>query len=639
MFKKFKKFFLLFVTFFGTFSSFAKFQYFNQDLNENLEFKGKIATGTNFDIFSSLLNNSVSADKGFANRISFDAFFNINNPVVEAVLDLRMKAVWGNNKTSKTSFVQLKDDGGYLQPLDEAHQHTVNLPLTWLREAWFQVDLREALGLNAPFHSLTIGSFPFQLGRGIALGDAYAVNPGTLGFYTDGTVDQYAYGVKFTGGFFKDFDFSYDIYTAILQNNSTGISDNLMKTQAQFFDRPPDSSRGFGKVNWIGAVRLNITPVSTHTSKLKFEPYVVHNSAPEQTIEVYADAKSKLTSVGMAMDAVYNDWEGGFDGAMNFGAQDVRGLDRNVIQRLNVNGVTTYTFSDVYTVNPAVYPVGPAEQLVYNALDTATRKAVNSVPRSIDFNGAQIPGTTYYNSPIRFRAPYTNIYKGYMFVSDIGYWAYKRDLKLAFTAGIASGDMNPNTNLLDPLASKVDGDYKGFVSLQELYAGKLVKSVFVMGGSKKLVRPLSTPPTGNLFSTIVDTFSNLVFTGVSLSYLNKESHFKTALNPNLLVYWEQAPGNKFDLLTKLTTDQKASKFLGTEFNLISRANLSDNVVVDFMMAVFQPGSHYVDVHGQPFTLAQRKQLDSVDPTDLPDYFPLLWSDVAYSFATGLTYTF
>ena len=155
----------------------------------------------------------------------------------------------------------------------------------------------------------------------------------------------------------------------------------------------------------------------------------------------------------------------------------------------------------------------------------------------------------------------------------MGYSIFDKTVKFATTAGIASGDMNPNANLLDPLSAKVDGDYKGFVSLQELYAGKRVKSVFVMGGSKKLVRPLSTPQTGNLFSPIVDTFSNLIFTGFSLNYVNKEFTYKTSINPNLLVYWEQAPGNKFDLISKLTTDQKADNFLGTEFNIITKTYL------------------------------------------------------------------
>jgi hypothetical protein len=640
MFKKYSQ--LLLLLFIGLCASdlSSKTLFISPDNDLELGLKGKVSTGTSFDAYSYLLNHGVD-DLGFVYRVGFDGVFTIDTPTVNSVLDLRTKAVAGSQKTAKTSLVQLKDDGGYLQSLDEAHQHTVNLPLGWFREAWFEIDLTKALNMDAktPFHSLTIGSFPFQVGRGIALGDAYGVNPGALGFYTDSIVDNYAYGVKFSGGFSKNFDLSYDIYTAVWQNNSTNVGDCLAKTQAQAFDRRPDSARGFGKINFVTALRFNILPVKTDVSTLKFEPYVVYNHAPEQTIEFFADSKSKLTTVGMAIEGSHCNWEGGIDGAMNFGHQVVKGWDRNVIERLNVGGVATYVFSDVYTVDPSNHTIGSADKLVYDAQASATRSAVNNVPRSTDFNGTQIPGTTYYNSLVRFRAPYQNAYKGYMIVGDLGYWLYKKDLKFATTAGVASGDMNPNVNLADPLASKVDGDYRGFISLQELYAGKLVKSVFVMGGSKKLVRPLSTPTSGNLFSAVVDAFSNLIFTGVSLNYASAESKRKISINPNLLVYWEQFPGNKFHLPTGLSIDEKASKFLGTEFNVIAKGLLSENVVVDCMFAVFQPGSHYNDVKGQPFTAAQRKQLDSVDPTDLPDTYPILSTDTAYSFATGVTYTF
>ncbi len=614
--------------------------YKNLDENMEITFKGKIGSGTNFDIWANLLNHSVDADKVFANKMKFDGVFGFTTPFVEANLDLCTKAVWGNNKTVKTSATQLKDDGGYLQPLDEAHYHTVNLPVGWFREAWVEVNLNQALGMTkAPLHTLTFGSFPFSIGRGIALGDVYAFNPSTLGFYMDGTVDQYAYGVKFSGGFFENFDFTYDIYSAVLQNNCTSLAENLAKTQAQAFDRRSDSARGFGKVNWLVALRSNIVPIKNDVTKLKFEPYLVHNLAPEQTIEFFADAKSKLTTVGIAAELSHNAWEFGMDGAMNFGHQTVKGWDRLTIERVNRGGVATYLYSDIYTVNPNTNVVGVAQQVVYDPADSTTKKAINSVPRGVDSNGTEISGTTYYNGLTRFRAPYKNDYQGYMIVGDIGYWIYKKDFRVASTLGIASGDMNPNVNLADPLSSKVDGTYSGFISLQELYAGKLVKSVFVMGGSKKLVRPLATPTTGDMFSTLVDSFSNLIFTGFSLNYAPKSSERKFSINPNLLTYWEQAPGNKFDILTGLSINEKASKFLGTEFNIITKTDLSEGVVIDFMFALFQPGSHYHDVQGQPFNASQRKQLDSYDPTDLPDDLPILWSDSAYSFATGLTYAF
>ena len=43
----------------------------------------------------------------------------------------------------------------------------------------------------------TFGAFPFELGRGIALGTAYAVDASDLGFYSENAIDQYAFGGKF----------------------------------------------------------------------------------------------------------------------------------------------------------------------------------------------------------------------------------------------------------------------------------------------------------------------------------------------------------------------------------------------------------------------------------------------------------
>ena len=53
-------------------------------------------------------------------------------------------------------------------------------------------------------HSFTVGAFPFELGRGISLGAAYAIGPGPLGFYSDGMIDQFAFGFKFSGEIVPD---------------------------------------------------------------------------------------------------------------------------------------------------------------------------------------------------------------------------------------------------------------------------------------------------------------------------------------------------------------------------------------------------------------------------------------------------
>lgn len=594
----------------------------------------KLATTTSRDRNAALLNKDVDEDNLFASKISFDGVLDVTTPTITAKLNPRSKAVFGNNKTIKTSSAQPKDSGGFIP---DAHNHTVNLPAVWLREAWIETDLTALFNGNFPSHKFTIGSFPFSLGRGIALGDVYAFNPASLGFYSDGTVDQYAYGAKLSGDLFENYDVSYDIYGAILQNNSTSIDETLAQTQSQALNAT-SKARGAGAVNWLMAGRLNIVPFETTTSKLRLEPYVLHNSAPEQTIEFFADAKSKLTTTGFAFDFNKGRFELGFDGAMNFGEQNVRGWDRNVVKRINRGGVATYVYSDVYTVNPNVVSVGNADKAVYDPASSSIQAAINSATRDTT-NGAAIAGTTYYNGLSRFRPAYTNKYQGYMAVADMGYWILQDKLRIATTAGIASGDINPNANLADPLSAKVDGTYDGFVSLQELYAGNMVKSVFVMGGAKKLVRPLSAPNTGNKFSPTIDSFSNLVFSGTGLTYKNTLNGRKIAINPNVLTYWEHVAGNKFDINTGLTTSEKASKNLGVEFNVITKINLSEDLVFDCMFAMFRPGQHYTDVKGQPFNAAQRAVVDSYDPTSIVDNLPILWDETAYSFATGLTYSF
>src|SRR5581483_842325 len=91
---------------------------------------------------------------------------------------------------------------------------------------------------------------------GIALGDAYAVGPESLGFYADSAIDQYAFGAKFAGEFITRV-LSYDLYTAILQNNSSNLGDTAKKILGQQFGRLETPERGFGKVNFLFAGRLN----------------------------------------------------------------------------------------------------------------------------------------------------------------------------------------------------------------------------------------------------------------------------------------------------------------------------------------------------------------------------------------------
>jgi len=117
--------------------------------------------------------------------------------VAEFFGTLRNKAVWGNpDSIARTTVSKIK----MLEAVDGGHSHNITRMIFWLRELWLKFAINEAFGWDFDTrHWFTLGAFPFELGRGISLGNAYAVNPGLLGFFSDNTIDQYAFGFKING--------------------------------------------------------------------------------------------------------------------------------------------------------------------------------------------------------------------------------------------------------------------------------------------------------------------------------------------------------------------------------------------------------------------------------------------------------
>ena len=106
------------------------------------------------------------------------------------------------------------------------------------------------------------------------------------------------------------------------------------------------------------------------------------------------------------------------------------------------------------------------------------------------------PGTPIVlkNSNGRFGNPYTNTFRGWMFVADAGYSFGDKSLLWTVTGGVASGDDNPNFETKD-------GTFDGFIGLQETYSGKRVRSVYLLGGAGKLKRLFSTPDPDTRYSS------------------------------------------------------------------------------------------------------------------------------------------
>ena len=601
-------------------------------------FKPEMFYGKNI----SLLNNNNKNDKIWFSRHTLDLKFDVEyggqtyeDKVAEFFFTVRDRAIWGNPQSiAATTEAETK----LLDAVGRKHKHAIPRHIFWMREAWLWFDLSTILGIDfGNHHSFTIGAFSFELGRGIALGDAFAVGPEVLGFYTEAAVDQYAFGGKFSGSILSDILF-YDLYAAIINNKASSLSETGAKILGQEFGRIDNPARGFGKINFVIAGRL-IWEIfnSERFGKMNIEPYALFNHDPEQRVEFLGDASSKLGTIGFAGEYYGDKVEFGFDYALNLGQQRVKGWDRNQVVEENRDGQVILVNNHVIDQNGKKVPFVSDSNAQNIINDAAQDEAFNNkVIGTVDKVGFVDGPVTLINTENRYRNPFTNKYEGWMFVADAAYWIYKHDIQIAVTAGITTGDDNPNEETKD-------GVFSGFISLQEIYSGKRVRSAFVLGGAGKLSRPLSVPrriQSPSRFAPTVSQFTNLVFTGMALYWEPKDWSKEFSFNPNVYVYWLEKPINKFDFKTKQEIDQRASTYLGTEVNIFMHYYVLKNMKLFFVGSVFVPGKHFDDVRGKPLTSEQDKVLDRLDRTGFAaDRVPNLGDDTAYTFNLGLEFKF
>ncbi len=659
---------------------------------------GKLKTGDSFYGKNiSMLNNSNPFDQTVYIRHTLDLSTDLAYlDLVAGRVSMRNKAVWGTPELIKmtTTPTKLTDSVG------QYHTHFFPRYVFWMRELWLDFSLNEAFGINSTCakHNFTLGAFPFQLGRGIALGDAYAVGADYLGFYTDDIVDQYACGAQLYGDLAGDW-LEYDLYAAILNNQSYSLGKTGEKMLGQEYGRMNTPERGFGHINWVFAGRLNITAIDDpNKGLLTFEPYAMYNGDPEQRVDFTADATSTLGTLGFASEYVGENFEFGFDTAYNLGSQDVKGWDRNTIQLQSRNSDIMAVNSHVYVnmdpesenaqnlaswdqyklplVTNGIVAAGVNQGKVSSAGKSAAKLVTGAVqgennngkslgvvlatdtdPNSgVKFNStindvAIIPAPLYrvttdagsavtqgelFNDPNRFRNPYKNIYKGWMLVSDAAYYFCDHTLAVAVTAGYASGDEDPNH-------IRKDGDYEGFIGLQSLYNGKRVQSAYYLGGASKLMLPLSIPPTQSQperFAALTSGFTNLGLVGGGVTW--KPNNWKKSflINPNIIGYWQAFPSNKFDIATKSFLSCPARSYMGTEINIFIRKGLMKNLEIFGIGSVFVPGGHFEDIKGKPLNEAQWRILDRIDRTGYNgEAVPGLGTDLSYTINLGLEYKF
>jgi hypothetical protein len=592
---------------------------------------------------SNLLNSANPSDSLGFNRSTIDLSVNLLwRNVTEFFATLRNKATWGNAETiAQTTETEVK----LLESVFGAHRHSITRQIFWLREGWLKFSINEAFSLFRHPHYFTLGYFPFELGRGIALGSAFAVNPRFLGFFSDNVIDQYAPGFKWTGELPNNF--SYDLYGEIAENRSDTFGNTTLKVRGQEFGHRFNQERGPGRINYIIAARARWIPKADKNFLVSFEPYVLYNNAPAQTVEFFEDAASELGTFGMAGEFVFGDFEWGFDAAKNVGHQDVRGWDRNKIEFENRGGAAVLVNSQVVTEDPNLVSRPP--KVLYDPNSTEGRviqEIINTSVQNATQNGqliGTVGATQLYNGLFRFRNPHRNVYQGWMVVTDAAYWLHKRDFKVAAMVGAASGDKNPNQNIDDPNSVRFDGNFKGFIGLQEIYSGNRVQSAFFLGGAGRIPRPLVIPLPGegvDELPTAINGFTNLIFVGLAAHWYPKICGRSWSIRPNVLTYWQEHATNKFDLTTQMSSTQNARNFFGTEVNAFIDVDLMRDLKLYIVASTFIPGDHYRDIRGTPLSREQQKLLDRLDVTGVDaDRLPLLGTDNAYTLNIGLEYRY
>lgn len=573
---------------------------------------------------------------------------------VEAYLSLRHKGVWGyalkyaDRDAGSSTPISVKMSETYFGQ----HSHAIGRSLLWLKEAWLRVGLNAILGNGGnKVQYLQLGWFPFELGRGIALGCVYGQNQDFLGVYSYAGDDKSAPGINLNGEIVKD-TLWYDLYYARFEERGKSLSDTINPVKAQYFGRRNAPWRGIGKTDDCVAARLQWKPVDNNKyGKLQFEPYVMCDFASDQWIEIDPDAKTTLGAAGLGVEHVYKDFEWGAEAAFNFGEEKLMSIDRNFPASSRDKDPSHNSALREYYTN--ILNISTGTNAGLSDVDPVTNVSVKDYAyegynASTNHNGGMIESSTVFKNTgnadhvdrnDRFRLGYTNDLKGWMGVIDAAYSWRPNKLKFAATYAYASGDT-------DPHREQKSKDYHGFVGLHESYRGKRVPSIFMLD-MRLLKCPLALPnpnklPTNEVIDVETDmSFTDIQTLGFGVTWSPKVGKSIFDINPNAIMFWNACDSHKvyYEKNTVKISPDLARKYFGTEFNMLLKSEIIKDLTLFGNFAMFIPGGYFKDVagitlDGDFFNKLAEPARSYYNPKDLR-----LGSSNAYHVNVGLDYKF
>lgn len=517
---------------------------------------------------------------------------------------------------------------------------TSDYMMTWFREAWLEYSF------NEKYHSsLKFGFMPFQVGQGIALGNAHRLGRIVPGLDRTYDVDQYRMGLQLSGDFSPD-RLGYNFYLGVINRDSTSFYDTAQMNQAQNLDARHKPYRGEFVNNTVAVAQLIFRP-SIKDTNVTIKPYLILNRDTEQQVEYQGDARSIMGIIGYEANINKGKLTINLESGLNFGYQDVKGWDRDMVLFAS-KPYHLYMFQDFGEPGTPVWRT--AERTTYPE-DLSFSQCNGAV-----FRDEADSGIRYKNAYNRFRHPYKNHYTGFFVTADASYEYVHSDeasTTIGVSSGFINGDDHPNDNFEELIARRLDGtctdectgcfqncwqdhkykdrnkNYSGFVGLQQLYTGKTVRSFFMME-AHKLNQPITTDETMVTYPQM----TNLAFLGLGGTYKQRAFDRVFDVNVNGLMFcspFKEQKGFNYGLDTffklnacgeqetlrllpfmKADAEIELSRFLGIELNGSAYFQYDPSLRFYAQAAMFIPGLYYEDAQGKIIRLTEQFKLASTD---------------------------
>lgn len=469
---------------------------------------------------------------------------------------------------------------------------------------------------------IKMGLFPFKIGYGLVLGNAYDISIPISWQYEYLQINEFRPGLLLqlanqAGTITAQNYLGFVANQNNLQNPTTNPTSGIVSAGLQGTDDTIASNENKGNI--VAGFQLNLSKL--RDKRLSISPYVAFQRA-RQSLEAPHDAESKLYTPGFCGSYERANWKVRFECARNFGHQKVNELDRNQI----VHGLNTELF---YLPIPNT-PLANAVQGNFIQSDIV----IPEVLGEIYGNGTTFlytptgnePSFAFKNSYNRIRHAYKNTYAGLFLYLD--FILEKDNLRWSLAGSYASGDDTPNdsphtllmTRLIPGVQYKdYDKKYKGFIGTNQMPEINGINAMY--------------------FGPGVFTYTNRAVLGSTLSYSTQAEHNRLSTEITVAGYFKPtAPQLGIFNASGVNTAEPLPHYLGTELNWVATYALGSHFSFTLQTALFFSGRFCKQLKQQAETIAEQLAAQLTEPSPTPLQTTPPSNTLNHCFFAGFTLT-